>query len=128
MTDRGTIRHLIEQDSVPREGDDPAFESPWQARAFGLAVALERGEELYEWRAFQERFADEIAAGESRADPDSVDPESVEDDYYEQWLAAVERLLVEEGHLTDEEIERRAAEFADGDRTAAEFVEGEHEH
>lgn len=112
---------LIEEDSVPEGEDAPTFEAPWQARAFGIAVTLSRREELYEWNEFQERLVEEIEASDSR-------PEDVEEAYYEQWLASLERLLIDSDYVTTEELDRRAAEFEATDRTAAEFVEGEHEH
>lgn len=115
------IRSLLESDAIPHEDGDPTFERPWQARAFGLAVAMREGP--VEWQSFQQRLADEIATGDSTANPDAV-----EEEYYRRWLAALERLMIDGGHLTEEQLSRRTAEFADGDRTAAEFVEGEHEH
>lgn len=123
MSDDGPLRSLIESDEIPNEDGDPVFDRPWQARSFGLAVAMSVGGGPIEWRAFQERLADELSRSEPRPDP-----EAVEGEYYRRWLAALERIVVDEGYLTEERLRRRAAEFADGDRTAAEFVEGEHEH
>jgi nitrile hydratase accessory protein len=60
--------------------EGPPFETPWQARAFALAVALRDGGHL-SWQAFQQRVADEIAA-----DPDGAGG------YYEHWLSALEAL------------------------------------
>lgn len=105
-----------------READEPAFEAPWQARAFAIAVQLtERGEGDLPWETFQRRLVEEIEA-------DGGDVAATEAVYYEQWLRALERLLVEEGLLTDEELAERAAEFDRGDRDASEFVIGEHGH
>jgi nitrile hydratase alpha subunit/nitrile hydratase accessory protein len=112
--------------------DQPTFEAPWQARAFAVAVALT--DEQYPWETFQRRLVEEVerdgvrdAAGEKDTDPERA--------YYEQWLRALERFVVEEGLLTSEEFDRRAAEFDAGDRDAHEFVEGDphghvdgHEH
>lgn len=123
MEDDEPLRSLVEADDIPHEDGDPVFDRPWQARSFGLAVAMSDEEGPIEWRSFQERLAGELVESEPRPDP-----EAVEGDYYHRWLAALERLVVDEGHLTEERLRRRAAEFADGDRTAAEFVEGEHEH
>ena len=105
-----------------RRDDEPAFEEPWQARAFAMAVQLtERGEGDLPWEAFQGRLVAEI-----EADGDEV--EATEDVYYEQWLRALERLLVDEGFVSDDELAARAREFEAGDRDAAEFVIGEHGH
>lgn len=113
------IRHVREE-----EEDGPVFDAPWQARAFGLVVALHDGGDGFEWTAFQDRLIDEVAA----RDADMGPKEALEAAYYDQWLAALERLLVEEGHLTPEAIETRAAAFASEERTAEEFVEGERGH
>jgi nitrile hydratase accessory protein len=105
-----------------RRDDEPVFEEPWQARAFAVAVQLtERGEGDLPWETFQERLVEEIeAAGE--------DVEGTEAAYYEQWLRALERLLVEEGFVDEDELAERAGEFEAGDRDASEFVIGEHGH
>jgi nitrile hydratase accessory protein len=105
-------------------GDGPTFEEPWQARAFGVAVALYDDGAGFEWSAFQERLIEEVR----RDDPEVTDPDALEGVYYEQWLAALERLLVEDGVLDHGELADRAASFAVGERTAEEFVEGEREH
>lgn len=121
------------QDDVRRD-DEPAFEAPWQARAFAVAVQLtERGEGDLPWETFQERLVEEIEADgedvEAAVDIErAVDVEATEAVYYEQWLRALERLLVEEGFLAEDELAERALEFESGDRDAAEFVIGEHGH
>jgi len=106
------------------DGDGPVFEAPWQARAFGIAVALYDDGAGFEWSAFQERLIEEVRADGREADG----AEALEEVYYEQWLAALERLLVEDGVVAPGELEDRAASFAAGDRTAEEFVAGEREH
>lgn len=106
------------------DADGPTFDEPWQARAFGVAVALYDDGEGFEWSAFQERLVEEVG----REDPAASDAEALEGVYYEQWLAALERLLVEDGVLEPDELGERAASFAAGERTAEEFVAGEREH
>lgn len=124
------LQEILASESVPTEDGDPVFEKAWQARIFGLAVAMredgdggdDESQGVFEWKSFQERLAEEIATDETDVTPDDVD-----DQYYHQWLAALERLLVESGHVDEHRLQDRTAEFAAGDRTAAEFVEGEHE-
>lgn len=106
------------------DGDGPVFDAPWQARAFGIVVALHDDGDGFDWMEFQERLVDEVAT----ADPDTAPEDALEEAYYEQWLAAFECLLVEEGLLSPEEIAARAAEFAREERTAEEFVDGERVH
>lgn len=108
-----------------------AFDAPWQARAFAVAVAATR-EGDHSWERFQERLAAEVERADARRVPADAGVEGMEEDpetvYYDQWLGALSRLLIESGTLTAEEIAARTQEFADGERTAEEWVEGEHDH
>jgi nitrile hydratase accessory protein len=110
----------------PPGEDDVVFEAPWQARAFALTVALRR-EGDFPWGAFQTRLTEELDDAEGHAGA-STEAEEAEAAYYRAWLAAVERLLLEEDVLEDEELAERAAAFASGERDASEFVVGDHGH
>ena len=75
-----------------------------------------RGHEVEDW----ERLADAInsalgAKGLQSTDQHRRAIEGLESyrelSYYERWVAATERLLVEEGVLSGEEIDERAAEI-----------------
>ena len=106
--------------------DDPAqdrtFDEPWQARAFALAVAL-TDERDVDWDRFQSRLVAEVK------DSAATDVDDSEAAYYRQWLAALERLLVEEDLVEASALRERVAAFAEGDRTAHEFVRGDpHAH
>ena len=101
---------------LPRSNGELVFEEPWQARAFGLAVGLV-SEQGLDWEEFRGRLIDEIGAWE-REHGDAPGAYS----YYERWLAALERLVLETGMASAEEIEaevhRVAAEDEHGhDRT-----------
>lgn len=51
---------------------------------------------------------------EHRRAQESLDPEFYKSlGYYERWISATERLLVEKNILTTEEIDQRAAELED---------------
>jgi len=91
-------RRIADLDGLPRRNGELVFESPSESRAFGMAVALNRAG-AYDWDAFRSNLVAEIAR-----DPDER--------YYESWLHAFEALLVERGTVTDEELDRRTAEFA----------------
>lgn len=91
--------------ALPRSNGELVFAAPWEGRAFGIAVALNEGG-AYEWSEFQRRLAEEIAA----APPD--DEGSV---YYERWLASLERLLLEQGMISHEELEDRFAAYESGE-------------
>ena len=90
--------------ALPRRNGELVFNRPWEGRAFGMAVAL-RSSRPYPWRAFQDRLEGEIAA---------AGPSDDGSRYYERWVAAFERLLVDEGLVGEEELERRVREYREG--------------
>lgn len=90
--------------AIPRRNGEPVFDAPWEARAFGMAVALnEKG--IYPWRDFSQGLSAEIAEAE-RHHHDST--------YYERWYAALEKLAKASGLVTQEEVDQRTAEYASG--------------
>jgi nitrile hydratase accessory protein len=93
----------------PRRNGELVFQRPWEGRAFGLAVTL-RDRGLFPWDAFRDRLIAAIAEG------DCLPADGNRPEYYENWLTALERLLVTEGILTTTEIETRARQFATGER------------
>jgi nitrile hydratase accessory protein len=130
MTDgvQGIIGDIRAATDAP--GDDEfEFDAPWQARAFALTVAL-RQREAFPWSEFQQRLIDEL----DESDETKTVKEAIETGYYEAWLSAIERLLLEEDVLDEGELEGRVAEFASEERDASEFVVGvdghghEHDH
>lgn len=106
-------------------GDDgPTFEAPWQARAFALAVAVTDEDDL-PWDAFQSRLAAEVDRDDGPGPTGDAGTDGPEAAYYRQWLAALERLLVERTALDPGELTDRVAAFERGDRSAHEFVRGD---
>jgi nitrile hydratase accessory protein len=82
--------HLASLPSIPRDQGGPVFGEPWQAQAFALAVKLsEHGH--FTWTEWAAALAEELKAAERRGEPDDGTH------YYEHWLAALERLVVEKG-------------------------------
>lgn len=65
--------------ALPRRNGELAFDEPWQARAFGLAVHTVERLDL-DWDVFRQELIRSI----------DDDPES---DYWERWLLALERLV-----------------------------------
>src|SRR5215216_4815527 len=98
------IEDLGDDLAVPRKNGELVFEAPWEGRVFGMAVALS-DHAVYTWDAFRERLSGEIAEAEAHGE---CTP------YYERWLASFERLLLETGALTPEELDARTAEYAAG--------------
>ena len=75
--------------------EEPVFREPWEAQAFSMAVALhERG--LFTWKQWADTLAAVIA-----------DPQSSTLPYYEQWLAALERLVTERDLVDGTELAKR---------------------
>jgi len=73
-----------------RRNGELVFEAPWESRAFGIAVALcEAG--TYEWEEFRQYLIEEIRRW------DREHPDGTAYQYYERWLAALERLLADKG-------------------------------
>ncbi|HYI25721.1 MAG TPA: nitrile hydratase accessory protein [Thermomicrobiales bacterium] len=105
------IESLSDDLAVPRRNGEMVFEAPWEGRAFGMAVTLCNGKP-FDWNDFRDRLVREIATAEEHGD---------DSPYYERWLVSFERLLLETGLMTADELDARTAEFAAG-------VYDEHEH
>lgn len=102
----------------------PSFDEPWQARAFAIAVAITNREDTgsFEWDEFNAAFVSEL---------DGTAPlnDDIENRYYDEWVDAIETLLLDAGVISPGEYEERTREFKSGNRDASEFVEGDpHTH
>ena len=92
--------------ALPRKSGDLVFQAPWEGEAFAMAVALcERV--MYSWSDFQSHLIAAIAAAEEKQLPPETRPT-----YYENWLVALETLLIEKSILSKAQIERKAAWLA----------------
>jgi len=69
-------------------GEQPVFVEPWHAQAFAMAVELHRGG-VFSWAEWAGALSEEIATREQQSEDGAH--------YYECWLAALERLVVEKG-------------------------------
>src|SRR5258708_26771364 len=75
---------------LPRDAAGPVFAEPWQAQAFALAVKLsEQGH--FTWKEWAATLAAELQAAADRGEPDDGSQ------YYQHWLAALERLVAAKG-------------------------------
>ena len=84
---------------LPVDGDSPVFREPWEAQAFGMALALhERG--LFTWDEWALALAAQIRAAQAQGDPD------LGNTYYRHWLAAIEALVSAKGVSSPEELGR----------------------
>ena len=123
MTDSNNFDAVsLPTDVLPTGGEAVVFDAPWQARAFGLAVAMyDHGDG--DWSEFQGRLVDRL----DRVDPVEMDAD-IENVYYSEWLESLEAAIVDEGICSREEIDWRQKEFTEGERDASEFVDGDTDH
>lgn len=93
-TDRAADPEIAEMPgemSLPRRSGELVFHDPWERRVFALAVSLyEQG--YYAWDEFRDHLIAEIEAAEQA---EKSYPTGQPQPYYESWLAAFEKLLVE---------------------------------
>ena len=78
--------------------NEPVFHHDWEKRAFAITLAAGF---LGQWNLDMSRYARE------RMDPDSY----LQSSYYEKWIHGLQTLLVENGILTEEEIQNRMLEI-----------------
>jgi nitrile hydratase beta subunit len=97
--------------AVEPEPDEPMFHAAWERRAFALTLAMGA------WRRWNLDM--------SRSIREQMPPaEYLATTYYEHWMFGLERLLVDKGLLTRDEIERvRRGEIAP-DGAPAEIQDG----
>jgi nitrile hydratase accessory protein len=100
------LADLSAEAGPPRKNGELVFEAPWQARAFGLALAMGE-QQSTAWKAFRQCLPPAVADADGSYTPTA---------YYERWLASFEAVLLEIGMLSSEDIEARTAEIAAGDR------------
>lgn len=105
MTVDPRITQMEETTALPRQNGELVFAEPWEARAFGIAVAL-NDNGVYPWRDFSHGLATETAAAEHQGTQSS---------YYERWLETLEKLAVARGLVTPEELEARTSVYMSGD-------------
>ena len=87
---------------------EPVFAEPWQAQAFALAVKLsEQG--YFTWKEWSAALAEELkSAAALKSD--------AAQEYYEHWLAALERLVMAKGLTSEAALLERKEAWADAYR------------
>ena len=96
------ITAMDEQVALPRKKGELVFEAPWEARAFGLAVALNEAG-VYPWRDFSQGLAAETA---------TLEQQGAHASYYERWLETLEKLAIARDLVTLDELDARTAAYA----------------
>lgn len=90
----------------PMANGEVLFEAPWQGRVFGMARALAAAG-VYDWDEFRARLIEELAGWDRAAAVDAA----AEFAYYDHFLRAFERLLLDKGLVTAAGVGSRTAEF-----------------
>lgn len=96
-TELGDARRRVE--SLIGDGEQRAFNEPWEVRAFAMAVAAYHNGQ-YEWSEFQLSLVNSIKSWENG---DGAEPWS----YYEHWLEALETVLAGNGALSDAALDEK---------------------
>ena len=92
---------IADVDRPPRANGRLCFSEEWERTAFGMALALAKSGS-FEWDAFRQNLIASIHGWENTHD--LGDPSW---NYYDRWLEALERIAVDAGLITSDEIERR---------------------
>lgn len=95
------LRRLEGPAQPPTADGEPMFAAPWESRAFGMAVALDRAG-LVDFAEFQAELIAEIAHWEATV---SEHPGN-EWSYYRRWLAALERIVTSRQFVDSEHLDR----------------------
>jgi nitrile hydratase accessory protein len=83
---RSEIADMSGHETLPRSNGELVFAAPWEGRALAMAIGVVKALGLA-WDEFRSRLIAEISAHPERP-------------YYESWLAALERLVVETGAVS----------------------------
>jgi nitrile hydratase accessory protein len=92
--------------ALPRSNGELLFETPWQSRILGAAVALQRRGAL-DFEEFRAQLIEEIQSWQRSHD--AADEAWA---YYQRWQAALERVLAQRGLVATSELDARAAALA----------------
>lgn len=98
-------------DALPRKNGELDFEEPWESRAFGMAVTLGK-ESVIDWEEFRQSLIAEIAGWEGRHRDGDGNLDSSGWNYYERWLASLERVLLDRELVSEAEVEARMLQIA----------------
>ena len=94
---------------LPRDESGPVFAEPWQAQAFAVVVGLTEGGKIS-----TKEWADHLGAvlqeAEARGEHDTGRR------YYDHWLTALERLVVEKNMTDWDELEHEGETIRNEDQ------------
>ena len=107
---------------LPRDDDGPVFAEPWQAHAFAVVVELTESGQITreEWA---DRLGSVFKEAEERGEYDTGER------YYEHWLTALERLIVEKDIAGWEDLSNEGESIRENDHHRREHqLHDEHSH
>ncbi len=105
----GAEERLASLPHLPRDDREPVFAAPWEAQAFALAVRLS-AQGHFTWAEWATVLAEQLQAAADRGEPDDGSK------YYEHWLAALERLVIEKKLAELAALHERKEAWADAYR------------
>ncbi len=86
---------------LPLDEADVHFAEPWEAKAFAIVVQMSAAGH-FSWAEWVDCFSREVKAAAALEAAGQAAPT-----YYEQWLAAAEKLLVDKGLTSHEQLVAR---------------------
>ena len=89
-------------DGLSDASPERVFQAPWEATAFAIVNQL-ASDRRYSWAEWVNQFTQEIAIAESDANDTRT--------YYERWVDACEKLLIDKGILEAQAIHQKIAEL-----------------
>lgn len=93
---------------LPRDESGPVFAEPWQAQAFAVVVGLTETGKISP-REWAERLGAVLKEAEARGEHDTGGR------YYDHWLTALERLVVEKNMTSWHELEHEGEAIREDD-------------
>lgn len=95
------------EEAPPRQEGHLQFDRDWEKMAFGVAIALSK-QGYFEWEAFRQTLIETISEWEATHNLDDPDW-----DYYQCWLTALEKLLLQSGVIAADELETQISQLLD---------------
>lgn len=92
---------LLDHTLPLRDAKDIKFTEPWEARAFAIVLQLSK-EQHFTWGEWVECFSKEVAMAD--AELASGCKGGPPKGYYQQWLDALEKLMIRKGVVTQDQL------------------------
>lgn len=83
--------------AAPRPFEDPPFDEPWQAQAFGLTVALNEAG-VFDWPSWAQALSAQLNTGAP---------------YWQAWLCALETILADSAIALPDDVAELARRWQD---------------